>query len=96
MTADEQVWPSYASFIDTLLCQVIYVHCWGGRGRSGCGLGLICRGLQRSAFVEGARHVDKLGVVAACLLGSMFREMTAAECLEMVQSGYSSRPCSVE
>ncbi|CAE7945990.1 tnc-2 [Symbiodinium sp. KB8] len=45
--------------------EVIYVHCWGGRGRS--------------------------GVVAACLLGSMFREMTAAECLEMVQSGYSSR-----
>eukprot|EP00439_Symbiodinium_sp_Y106_P078637 s1503_g17.t1 len=45
--------------------EVIYLHCWGGRGRS--------------------------GVVAACLLGSMFHEMTAAECLEMVQCGYSSR-----
>ncbi|CAE6972203.1 unnamed protein product [Symbiodinium sp. CCMP2592] len=45
--------------------EVIYLHCWGGRGRS--------------------------GVVAACLLGSMFGEMTAAECLEMVQCGYSSR-----
>ncbi|CAE7600943.1 unnamed protein product [Symbiodinium pilosum] len=44
--------------------EVIYLHCWGGRGRS--------------------------GVVAACLLGRFFN-LPPAECLRVVQDGYSSR-----
>mmetsp|Transcript_70304 Transcript_70304/g.217451 ORF Transcript_70304/g.217451 Transcript_70304/m.217451 type:complete len:212 (+) Transcript_70304:234-869(+) len=45
--------------------EVVYLHCWGGRGRT--------------------------GVVAACLLSNLFPDRTADDCLELVQSAYSSR-----
>mmetsp|Transcript_32029 Transcript_32029/g.91951 ORF Transcript_32029/g.91951 Transcript_32029/m.91951 type:complete len:284 (+) Transcript_32029:74-925(+) len=45
--------------------EVVYLHCWGGRGRT--------------------------GLVAACLLGKLFPDRAADDCLDLVQSAYSSR-----
>jgi len=43
----------------------LYIHCWGGRGRT--------------------------GLISACLLGALFKELSAEEALERVQRAYSLR-----
>mmetsp|Transcript_93304 Transcript_93304/g.301840 ORF Transcript_93304/g.301840 Transcript_93304/m.301840 type:complete len:337 (+) Transcript_93304:84-1094(+) len=45
--------------------EVLYLHCWGGRGRT--------------------------GILAACLLGSRFPDLSPEACLCAVQAGFSAR-----
>ena len=68
--------------------EVIYLHCWGGRGRAG--MSSFTADLHSSGFTALWSNTGLAGLMAACSLVQLYG-ISADEALFRVQSAFDSR-----